>query len=416
VYKMNTIKNLKEFSWKFIGEYVKTIKSYQQWDLINGPANSQATLRLFGKAETSVRVTLYRDHHAWCPYCQKVWLFLEEKRIPYRIRKVTMFCYGDKENWYKQICPSGMLPAIDIDGKVITQSDDILMELERQFGTLKNKSMSSEDVFAIRQLERKLFSAWCRWLCYPGGDANGQGMFEKVVTTVENQLISTGPYMLGKEFTIAEIVFIPYIERMNASLYFYKGYTLRDNVKFPHLAEWFDAIESQETYRGTQSDFHTHCHDLPPQMGGCYRSGSDLQKKCEKSIDSCVDFSLPETKVKEPENSRDFALARVFKFKDYIIKANPVNDKEAVDKSLRLALFYMMTNKQLQEEHPPKSSDISLRYIRDRVNVPRDMPIWSARRLREALEFVANLTGNKNATPISEADRKDQNPKAFGKV
>ena len=63
---------------------------------VEGPANAQATLRLFGQPESSVRVTLFRDHHAWCPYCQKVWLWLEFRRIPYRIRKVTMRCYGPK--------------------------------------------------------------------------------------------------------------------------------------------------------------------------------------------------------------------------------------------------------------------------------------------------------------------------------
>ncbi|MFM8662128.1 MAG: hypothetical protein ACKOCI_12495, partial [Cyanobium sp.] len=36
-----------------------------------GPTNAQARLRLFGQPESGVRVTLYRDHHAWCPYCQK---------------------------------------------------------------------------------------------------------------------------------------------------------------------------------------------------------------------------------------------------------------------------------------------------------------------------------------------------------
>ena len=55
-------------------------------DLIQGPTSAQARLRLFGQPEASVRVTLYRDHHAWCPYCKKVWLWLEERRIPYRFR------------------------------------------------------------------------------------------------------------------------------------------------------------------------------------------------------------------------------------------------------------------------------------------------------------------------------------------
>jgi glutathione S-transferase len=66
-------------------------------DLANGPATPHSRLRLFDQPEASVRVTLYRDNHAWCPYCQKVWLWLEEQRVPYRVQKVTMFCYGEKE-------------------------------------------------------------------------------------------------------------------------------------------------------------------------------------------------------------------------------------------------------------------------------------------------------------------------------
>jgi hypothetical protein len=37
---------------------------------------------------------LRRDHAAWCPYCERVWLQLEEKRIPYSIEKINMRCYG----------------------------------------------------------------------------------------------------------------------------------------------------------------------------------------------------------------------------------------------------------------------------------------------------------------------------------
>ena len=35
-----------------------------------------------------------RDDAAWCPYCQKVWLQLEEKRIPYVIEKINMRCWS----------------------------------------------------------------------------------------------------------------------------------------------------------------------------------------------------------------------------------------------------------------------------------------------------------------------------------
>ena len=79
-------------SWKQLSEH-----ALEEPDRINGPTNAQSNLRLFGKRESDVIVTLYRDLHAWCPYCQKIWLWLEFKRIPYRIRKVTMRCYGSKE-------------------------------------------------------------------------------------------------------------------------------------------------------------------------------------------------------------------------------------------------------------------------------------------------------------------------------
>lgn len=56
-----------------------------------GPTNSHATLRLFGQPEASVRTVLYRDHHAWCPYCQKIWLWLEEMRVPYVIERMLLY-------------------------------------------------------------------------------------------------------------------------------------------------------------------------------------------------------------------------------------------------------------------------------------------------------------------------------------
>lgn len=61
-----------------------------------GPTHPLALKRTFGQPESAVRLKLYRDHAAWCPYCQKVWLQLEEKRIPYVIEKINMRCYGDK--------------------------------------------------------------------------------------------------------------------------------------------------------------------------------------------------------------------------------------------------------------------------------------------------------------------------------
>jgi glutathione S-transferase len=357
-----------------------------------------------------VRVTLYRDNHAWCPYCQKIWLWLEEQQVPYRIEKVTMFCYGEKESWYKRKVPSGMLPAVELDGRIITESDDILIALEKAFGTLVY-GMTAPSVVPMRQLERLLFRAWCNWLCRPANSAReeqyNREQFVSVVAMVEKALSSTaGDYFLDK-FSTADVIFTPYVERMNASLYYYKGYSLREEN--PRFAAWFDAMESRETYRGTQSDFHTHVHDLPPQMGGCWENGEPQMLINKARVDHGDWDGLPDAMFPEPESARAEALYRTVKHHANLIRVNPADDR-LVDAALRCALTKMMTDSNCI---PEKGSDAALRYVRDRINVPRDMSIYAARRLRAALEATAALVGNAQGTPIPFNHRRDQNPLEF---
>jgi len=407
-------------AWPALEARVSAVRAAKA-DLVHGPTNSHATLRLFGKPEAAVRTVLYRDHHAWCPYCHKVWLWLEEKRVPYRIKKVTMFCYGEKEAWYTRTVPSGMLPAVEIDGKIVTESDDILLALEAQFGPL-HRGMRSADVLPLRRLERVLFRAWCQWLCYPARSARDEAanreQFVKVAATVDAALGATaGPYFLD-QFSTADCVFVSYVERMSASLFYYKGFTLRDAARFPRLAAWFDGMEARETYRGTQGDFHTHVHDLPPQMGGCYENGTAEQQTNKAAIDmaAAVDHAVPETGLPEPADSREWALSRVALHREHIVAANPgaaAGHAAAVDEALRAACTALVTGDAVQ---PPPGADTWLRYIRDRISVPRDMPVWSARRFREALDRTAALAGSAEGPAIPVRHRRDQDPRNFGKA
>ncbi|KEF42242.1 MAG: glutathione S-transferase [Cyanobium sp. CACIAM 14] len=388
-------------------------------DPAEGPTNAQAVLRLFGGTERDVRVTLYRDHHAWCPYCQKVWLWLEERRVPYRIRKVTMFCYGQKERWYTDLVSSGMLPALELDGCQITESDRILEALEAAFGPL-GPGMNDPAVLALRQLERLLFRAWCQWLCVPsrdaGEEARGRSGFERFAQRFDAALSAEGgPFLLGA-FSTADLVFVPYVERMNASLAYYKGYLLRE--AFPAIDRWFIALEGRSTYLGTQSDFHTHAHDLPPQMGGCHASGTAEQRHLAARIDAGPWPVLgperpdPETSQSTPADAAATALARVLKHRLTLLERNPLGP-EGLDRPLRCALTHLITGRDCP---PPAGSASGLRYLRDRICVPRDMPLHAARRLRSSLERTAShdpLDPMAMAEPIPLRHRRDQDPAPF---
>jgi glutathione S-transferase len=224
---------------------------------------------------------------------------------------------------------------------------------------------------------------------------------------VEEALAMTpSPYLMN-DFGIVDVIFTPYVERMNASLYYYKGYSLRESN--PNLSKWFDAMETRSTYRGTQSDFHTHAHDLPPQMGGCWENGEPQMQINKARVDNGSWFGLPDVTYLEPENSRAEALQRVIKHRHNIIKVNPADDR-LFDEALRCALTQMMTGEVCP---PPPNSDPALRYLRDRISVPRDMSIYAAKRLRESLEKTASLSGDRQGAPIPLKHRQDQNPANF---
>jgi len=394
-------------TWKQLGAMTKWAKDYEA-----GPTNAQSRLRLFGQPRSSVRVTLFRDNHAWCPYCQKVWLFLEEKQVPYSISKVTMFCYGRKEPWYTQKVPSGMLPAIELDGRIITESDTILTELENAFGPL---GQPMANIKPFRRLERQLFSAWCQWLCRPARSANDEANnkkdFEEVLAAVDKSLNGTpGPYFLD-DFSLADVIFIPYAERMLASLYYYKGFNIKEAS--PAVARWFSALETRDTYRGTQSDAHTHCHDLPPQMGGCYENGSTAQQRCKGNIDEGPWDVLPDCGFEQPADAVEEALAQTLKHRDNLITANCMDDKAKVDEALRCALTTLVSEPVNACSVSDKDMALALTYIKDRINVPRDMSIWSARKLRAALSATAAAAGPVRSPPIPFDNRYDQQPAQF---
>ncbi|NJO72188.1 MAG: glutathione S-transferase, partial [Oscillatoriales cyanobacterium RM1_1_9] len=290
------------------------------------------------------------------------------------------------------------------------ESDDILIALETVYGPLK-WGMKDSRVLPLRQLERLLFRVWCSWLCYPTRsprqEQGNREQFTGVVARVEGALSSTpSPYFL-EEFSTADVIFTPYVERMNASLYYYKGYSLREQN--PYLSAWFDGMESRLTYRGTQSDFHTHAHDLPPQMGGCWSNGEPQAQINQERVDYGPWFGLPDVRYPEPASSRIEALQRVLKHRRNIIRVNPTED-QLFDQALRCALTSMM---QGEECIPPPGSDVALRYLRDRINVPRDMSIYAAKRLRQALEQTASLAGDRQGPPIPLQHRRDQDPVEF---
>ncbi len=388
-------------------------------DRINGINNSYANLRLFGHNENDVIVTLYRDRHSWCPYCQKIWLWLEFKRIPYRVKKINMFCYGQKESWFLDKVRSGKLPAIEFKGQIITESDDIIAFLENEFGGL-GSFITSSHLRETRKLEREIFRSWCNWLCRESfnfmDSSFREKRFKESISKLEKILSTSKTGFIDPSVSDSEkiepgtgdIIFIPYMERMNASLAYYKGFNLREN--YTYINKWLTLFENTSSYRGTQGDFHTHSHDLPPQMGGCFKETNDQQVSFSISIDNGEGLgNLEFNKEFDLNYYAKFALKRVLKHKENIIKVNPYN-KGLFEESLRSALTHMVTGEVYK---PQYNAGESIKYLKNRISVPRDMPVISARILRQSLDKIESLSDNKDFDKIPLRHRFDQDPRNF---
>lgn len=222
-----------------------------------------------------------------------------------------------------------------------------------------------------------------------------------------------------------------------------------DRAKFPALNKWFDAMETRESYLGTKSDIYTHVHDLPPQLGGCAAVGSPERRAAAAAIDGTdgESWHLPlankpltassggiffeEWPGEDPPRDRLAAAARLVGNGAAVTRfaargapggkrgvppavaplADPfaVADEsaiEGVDAALRAVADALLKGHDGSEPGPKVVEDsdaaaaasnkktfsalpaaAAASYLRDRVGVPRDLPLPAARQLRAHLNW-----------------------------
>ena len=162
-----------------------------------------------------------------------------------------------------------------IRDRFITESDDIIAFLENSFGAL-GSFITSSKLIKIRELEREIFRSWCNWLCLESFNFLDNSLrkkrfiesiskFDEILSRSKSGFIDPSVSNTGEiEPGVGDIIFIPYMERMNASLIYYKGFNLRSNYR--HVENWLTLFEGTSAYRGTQGAVsYTHL-TLPTRL------------------------------------------------------------------------------------------------------------------------------------------------------
>lgn len=382
-------------------------------DLVNGDVLTSYSkdlqyFRLFGQKEADVRLVFYRDHALWCPYCHKVQLLLEAKRIPYMVKKINMSCYGKKPIEFLRKVPSGLLPVIELDGKVVTESMDIMFLIEESFQTPYRATIPVDDnemmqaFHRFMRLERVYMGAWLGALRGPSATTErGVEPVHHTLDLIERGLGEfPGPFFYpGDEPSFVDINFSTMFERSRSSLRYWRNLELAEGR--PNLERWFRAWEAWEPSGYLRSDDWTHIGALPPQIGPVrfLRTRAPMSLAVETSRARHVLNDGPERKMQ-----RHLAAIRLCQNAPLVVKdairgakaAEP--DHHHIDNALRI-IAQVLFNPDLLEvleerarsEIPRSSWKVvgdGLRFERIRCCAPRDMPAQSMEQFSGAINWL----------------------------
>lgn len=345
-------------------------------------------------------VLLYRDSNSWCPFCERVWFALEEKEIPFDTEFIDL---SNKPKWYTDLVPTTLVPAANIEGKLVYESKDILLELEEQFGETLLPENPEENALARQWVEDAETNGFrdiaYKFLRQPPEEAkelaNLQAEFEAKLDEIEKTLGRyPKPYFLST-FSLVDIMYSPHLDRLAANLPLYRGYHIKGNPRFPLINVWFAALKKRPAYNRVKSDNITN-NLLLRRRFGIEPIGNPLPL-------DLADAEFIEYRAEAAErlsDNREVAISDILKNSGVQSLGDSSIIKEVVDFYLRLLADYLLNgNNELlpggrtggKESIDPiiaAAGAITLAYLRNRICAPRDMSAGAATALRAAADKV----------------------------
>jgi len=162
---------------------------------------------------------------------------------------------------YLNICPTGKVPAIEIDGLKLFESNSI----NRYLATINNSSIYPQDA-----KKRAVIDAWMDYVAIHVAQALGRVLFNRVFAPMIGQKVdqesirvglefldkyfpilekqlSQNSYLAGKEFSLADINLLAVLDPCEL--------TQISIDKYPALKKWRAGLKSQPFYQKCYKDY-----------------------------------------------------------------------------------------------------------------------------------------------------------------
>lgn len=229
---------------------------------------------------------LYNFSQSTCSL--KVRICLEEKGLDWVDRRLVSKNHDHLSDWYLKLNPNGVVPTLVHDGRPIFESSVIMQYLDElhpepsllpadpygraqmrawltfvdlvttpagrypsfQFGGLLKKFQAmSQEEFAEKTMKRPVKSAFYKKMNKDTGFAGAE--LEEAFNDMRKSAArmdwmfeqNGGPWLMGEQFTLADIAVAPLLDRMEDL-----GLEYLWEEKYPRVADWLRRIQARPAY------------------------------------------------------------------------------------------------------------------------------------------------------------------------
>ncbi len=191
-----------------------------------------------------------------CPFAERSIIALEEMGIDYDRVEIDL---KNKPASLYDISPKGLVPALKDQGKVITDSYNIIQYI----GEMWDKSDDS-NIQPKQPYDRAIARQWCEYistnvvktffemLLKPSEEERdaAKKKLSDSIKAINDAMkdISAGPYFMGAHFTVVDIMLITMVERFIA-LERYRQFTIPQTPEFERFHSWWSTVQQKASFQ-----------------------------------------------------------------------------------------------------------------------------------------------------------------------
>ncbi|KAJ3676651.1 hypothetical protein LUZ60_004063 [Juncus effusus] len=179
-----------------------------------------------------------------CPFCQRVLMTLEEKKVPYELKLVDL---TNKPDWFLKINPDGKVPVYkDGDEKWVPDSDIISQILEEKYP--QPSLLVPPEYSAVGS---KIFPCFIKFLKSKDSDDGTKQSLLAELRSFDDHLKEHGPFVNGENISAIDMSIAPKLYHMEVALGHFKAWKVPESLTYVHA--YMKLIFNRESFIKTKA-------------------------------------------------------------------------------------------------------------------------------------------------------------------